>query len=134
MWLLVCFWKNNQYFCGKRIPYHWWFKNKPDALSIRDQEETQRIRCPVTYADGQSKYFSGSVKINWHWTVTRSVLRREFGGTSCWCCWHIIYVLQELMNSAPLKTVIIGSLILSDRNSINIYFNVHGKTLTLIHS
>ena len=27
--------------------------------------------------------FSGSVRINWHWTVTRSVLRRESGDTGC---------------------------------------------------
>ena len=30
--------------------------------------------CPVTYAGGQSKYFSDSARINWHWIVIRSVL------------------------------------------------------------
>ena len=32
LWLLVCFWKNNQYL--------WFFKNEPDTLSIWNQKET----------------------------------------------------------------------------------------------
>ena len=39
--------------------------------------------CPVTYAGGQSKYFSGSARINWHWTAIRYALHRESGGTGC---------------------------------------------------
>ena len=89
--------------------------------------------CPVTYVGGQSKYFPGSARINWHWAAARYALHRESGGTGCWCHWHIIYVLQELVNSALSKPDITGSVILSSRNSIGICFNVQGKAMTLTH-
>ena len=38
----------------------------------------QRMRfCLITYADGRLKYFSASVRINWHWTAIKYVLHRE---------------------------------------------------------
>lgn len=38
-------------------------------------------------------FFYGSVRINWHWTATWSILHRESEGTGWLCHWHIICVL-----------------------------------------
>ena len=86
----------------------------------------------ITYADGQSKYFSGKVRINWHWTDIRYVLRRESEGTGCWCHLHILYAWQEQVNSALLKKAITESAVSSSWKSIVIFFNVQGQVMILI--
>lgn len=62
--------------------------------------------CPVTYAGGKSKYFSCSVRINWHWAATRYVLYRESGSTGfdvtgtlymCYRNWWILFFWKLIL-------------------------------------
>ena len=45
LWLLVCFWNNNQHICTEGVPYHWSFKNKPPAVPVRNEKEAQQTCC-----------------------------------------------------------------------------------------
>lgn len=37
--------KNNQHICTEGVPYHWSVKNKPPAVSLRNEKEAQRTCC-----------------------------------------------------------------------------------------
>ena len=63
------------------------------------------------HVDGLLKYFSASVRRNWHWTAIRYALHRESKGTGCLCHWHISCVQWVLVGSARLKLDITKSVI-----------------------
>ncbi|MFQ7579959.1 MAG: hypothetical protein ACLRM1_21275 [Bacteroides caccae] len=60
--------------------------------------------------DGRLKYFSASVRINWHWTAIRYALHRESKGTGYLCHWHISCAVV-LVGSVRLKLDITKSVI-----------------------
>ncbi|WP_207654328.1 hypothetical protein, partial [Mediterraneibacter gnavus] len=84
-------------------------------------------------AYGLLKYFSASVRRNWHWTAIRYALHRESKGTGCLCHWHISCVQWVLVGSARLKLDITKSVIPFSWKSIVIFFNAQRKVMILIH-
>lgn len=83
--------------------------------------------------DGRLKYFSASVRINWHWTAIRYALHRESKGTGYLCHWHISCVQWVLVGSVRLKLDITKSVIPFSWKSIVIFFNAQRKAMILIH-
>ena len=88
---------------------------------------------PGMCVDGRLKYFSASVRRNWHWTAIRYALHRESKGTGCLCHWHISCVQWVLVGSARLKLDITKSVIPFSWKSIVIFFNAQRKVMILIH-
>ena len=88
---------------------------------------------PGMCVDGRLKYFSASVRINWHWTAIRYALHRESKGTGCLCHWHISCVQWVLVGSVRLKLDITKSVIPFSWKSIVIFFNAQRKAMILIH-
>ena len=88
---------------------------------------------PGMHVDGLLKYFSASVRINWHWTAIRYALHRESKGTGCLCHWHISCVQWVLVGSVRLKLDITKSVIPFSWKSIVIFFNAQRKVMILIH-
>ena len=109
----------------------------PKALRAFISTNTDPIYCgrffPGMHVDGLLKYFSASVRRNWHWTAIRYALHRESKGTGCLCHWHISCVQWVLVGSARLKLDITKSVIPFSWKSIVIFFNAQRKVMILIH-
>lgn len=101
--------------------------------SVQTQPYLHRRFFPGMHVDGLLKYFSASVRRNWHWTAIRYALHRESKGTGCLCHWHISCVQWVLVGSARLKLDITKSVIPFSWKSIVIFFNAQRKVMILIH-
>ena len=77
--------------------------------------------------------FFASVRINWHWTATRYVLRRGSEDIDCSCQWHILCAWQGLVNSVPSKKATTELEALSRQKSISISSNTQKKVMILMH-
>ena len=83
--------------------------------------------------DGQLKYFSASVRIKWHWTATRYVLRRESKDIGYSCQLHILCEWQGLVNSVLSKKATTELEVLSRQKNISISSNAQKKVMILMH-
>ena len=83
--------------------------------------------------DGQLKYFSASVRISWHWTATRYVLRRESEDIGYSYQWHILCEWQGLVNSVLSKKVTTELEVLPRQKSFCISSNAQKKVMILMH-
>ena len=103
------------------------------GISAFGHRNLHRRFFPGMCVDGRLKYFSASVRRNWHWTAIRYALHRESKGTGCLCHWHISCVQWVLVGSARLKLDITKSVIPFSWKSIVIFFNAQRKVMILIH-
>ena len=85
------------------------------------------------YAGRWPIYFFASVRINWHWTATRYVLRRGSEDIGCSCQWHLVCVWQGPVNSVLLKKATTELEALSRQKSISISSDVQKKVMILMH-
>ena len=103
------------------------------GISAFGHRNLHRRFFPGMCVDGRLKYFSASVRINWHWTAIRYALHRESKGTGYLCHWHISCVQWVLVGSVRLKLDITKSVIPFSWKSIVIFFNAQRKVMILIH-
>ena len=85
------------------------------------------------YAGRWPIYFFASVRINWHWTATRYVLRRGSEDIGCSCQWHLVCLWQGPVNSVLLKKATTELEALSRQKSISISSDVQKKVMILMH-
>lgn len=102
-------------------------------ISTNAALSTQEILSWYVCRWGRLKYFSASVRRNWHWTAIRYALHRESKGTGYLCHWHISCVQWVLVGSVRLKLDITKSVIPFSWKSIVIFFNAQRKAMILIH-
>ena len=96
------------------------------------------ILCGDYYLSGYFRWSDpsrqpASVRINWHWTATRYVLRRGSEDIGCSCQWHILCVWQGPVNSVLSKKATTELEALSRQKSISISSDVQKKVMILMH-
>ena len=108
LWLLVCFWKNDQHISTEGVPYHWSFKNKPPAVPVRNEKEAQRTCCwiignreGIWPCDSQkTKLLCVPVwrKPEWHWKCGCSFKLSWKGIWKSQSTWRTCKIQEEINN------------------------------------